>query len=113
MWCNFEPTKLYTFRYSILAPNAVPQGFVDGKEVAEKVLEALQMEENNFRIGNTKVFFRAGVLGDLEDMRDDRLSRIFCLLQAWIRGYLNRRNYKQLCDQRSVSLCRHKSSCRK
>ncbi len=94
--------QISSFRYSILAPNAVPQGFVDGKIVAEKVLDALQMDENNFRIGHTKVFFRAGVLGNLEDMRDERLSRIFCLLQAWIRGYTNRRNYKQLCDQRQV-----------
>ncbi len=87
-----------------MAPNAIPQtSFVDGKVVAEKVLAALQMDEDNYRIGNTKAFFRAGVVGDLEDMRDDRLTKIFCLLQAWIRGYLNRNNYKNLCSQRLVA----------
>ncbi len=94
---------MITFRYSILAPNAVPQGFVDGKVVTEKVLAALQLDDNEFRIGHTKVFFRAGVLGNLEDMRDERLSKIICLMQAWIRGYFIRRNYKQLEEQRSVA----------
>ena len=88
-------------RYSILAPNAIPQGtFVDGKVVTEKILEALSMEENSFRLGHTKVFFRAGVLGSLEDMRDSRLTKIMANYQAHIRGYLMRRNYGKLQDQR-------------
>ena len=90
----------YINRYSILAPNAIPQGFVDGKIVTEKVLGALQLDQNDYRIGHTKVFFRAGVLGQLEDMRDERLSKIIALLQAWIRGYIMRKNYKKLQDQR-------------
>jgi myosin heavy subunit len=89
-------------RYSILAPNAVPQGFVEGKLVTEKILEALQMDVNEYKIGNTKVFFKAGVLGMLEDMRDERLSKIVSLFQAWIRGYLMRKQYKKLQDQRWV-----------
>jgi myosin heavy subunit len=87
-------------RYSILAPNAIPQGFVDGKVVSEKVLDALQLDQNDYRLGHTKVFFRAGVLGMLEDMRDERLSKIISNFQAFIRGYLIRRNYKTLQDQR-------------
>ncbi|KAL4239976.1 hypothetical protein ACF0H5_000772 [Mactra antiquata] len=88
-------------RYSILAPNAIPQGFVDGKQVTEKILDALQMDPNEYKIGNTKVFFKAGVLGMLEDMRDERLSKIVSLFQAWIRGYLMRKQYKKLQDQRT------------
>ncbi len=91
---------MFSSRYSILAPNAVPQGFVDGKVATEKVLAALQLDQNDYRIGHTKVFFRAGVLGHLEDMRDERLSKIIALLQAWIRGYLMRNNYKKLQNQR-------------
>ncbi len=88
-------------RYSILAPNAIPQGsFVDGKIVTEKVLAALQLDANDYRLGHTKVFFRAGVLGMLEDMRDERLSKIMSNFQAHIRGYLMRRNYEKLQNQR-------------
>merc|ERR1711972_1245565 len=38
-----------------------------------------------FRFGHTKVFFKAGFLGTLEEMRDDRLSAIFVGIQAAIR----------------------------
>ena len=85
--------------YSILAPNAVPTGFVDGKVASEKVLAALNIGDN-YRIGHTKVFFKAGVLGMLEEMREEKLSSIFGNFQARIRGYLIRKNYTKLCDQR-------------
>ena len=85
-----------------MAPNAIPQGFVEGKQVTDKILTALQMDPNEYRLGTTKVFFKAGVLGMLEDMRDERLSKIISLFQAHIRGYLMRRQYKKLQDQRWV-----------
>jgi len=94
---------IHVGRYSILAPNVIPAGFVDGKVVTEKVLNALQMDQNDYRLGHTKVFFKAGVLGALEDMRDERLGKIISNFQARIRGYLIRKNYKKLQDQR---LCR-------
>jgi myosin heavy subunit len=56
--------------------SAIPQGFVDGKVVSEKVLLALQLDPAEYRLGNTKVFFKAGVVGNLENMRDERLSTI-------------------------------------
>ena len=87
-------------RYSILAPNAIPQGFVEAKKATECVLSSLQLEANDYRCGITKVFFRAGVLGQLEEMRDERLSKIISMYQAWIRGYLMRKQYKLLQDQR-------------
>jgi len=87
-------------RYSILAPNAIPDGFVDGKKVTENILLALQLDPAEYRLGTTKVFFKAGVLGTLEDMRDERLSKIISMFQAQIRGYLMRKSYKKLQDQR-------------
>ena len=86
-------------RYSILAPNVIPPGFCDGKVASEKVLAALNLGDN-YRLGHTKVFFKAGILGQLEEMRDERLSSIMSNFQARIRGYLIRKNYKQLQEQR-------------
>lgn len=43
-----------------MAPTAVPKGFVDAKQVADKVTAAIQLEPENFRLGHTKariVFF--------------------------------------------------------
>lgn len=89
--------------YAILAPNCVPSGFADGKIITGKILEALQLDEKDYRLGSTKVFFKAGVLGSLEDMRDERLSMIIAMFQAQIRGYQMRKAYKKLQDQRQVT----------
>jgi len=52
-----------------------------------------------------QVFFRAGVLGQLEELRDERLAKIITWLQAWIRAYISRKEYKKLQDQRRVHQC--------
>merc|ERR1712002_327813 len=87
-------------RYTILAPNVVPPGFPDGKDVSGKVLAEIKMDSNDYKLGNTKVFFRAGILGWLEDLRDDKLSSIISLFQSHIRGFMMRRGYQKLKDQR-------------
>ncbi|XP_076373054.1 myosin heavy chain, muscle-like isoform X2 [Tachypleus tridentatus] len=95
----------FKHRYTILAPNAVPKGsFVDAKNATEKILEAIQLEANDFRSGHTKVFFRAGVLGRLEEMRDERLSKIISWLQSWIRWYQCKKEFKKLKEQRIALL---------
>merc|ERR1712002_93408 len=87
-------------RYQILAASAIPAGFIDGKVASEKLIEALQLDENEFRIGLTKVFFRSGIVGELEEMRDERLSKIIAQFQAYCKGHLMRIEYKKMCDQR-------------
>ena len=86
-------------RYTILAPNAVPAGFVDGKVATDKVLAALNLGDA-YRIGHTKVFFKAGILGQLEELREDKLTAIVSNLQARIRGFVMRKSYQKLQDQR-------------
>ena len=87
-------------RYKILAPNAIPTGFIDGKVAADKLIESLQLEQSEYRVGATKVFFKAGIVGELEDMRDERLSKIIAQFQAYCKGFLMRKEYKKMCDQR-------------
>ena len=48
----------------------------------------------------SQVFFRAGVLGELEDIRDERLNKILAWLQSWIRGGLSRKQFEKLKEQR-------------
>merc|ERR1739838_991813 len=86
-------------RYQILAASAIPPGFIDGKLACEKLIDALQLDENEFRIGLTKVFFRAGIVGELEEMRDERLSKIIAQFQAYCKGHLMRIEYKRMKDQ--------------
>ncbi|KAL7669321.1 hypothetical protein ACOME3_009983 [Neoechinorhynchus agilis] len=87
-------------RYSILAPNAVPKGFVDAKKATVNVLKDVQLSEELYRVGNTKIFFKAGVLGQLEDMRDVALSKILTKLQARIKRYVIGLQYKRMLEQK-------------
>ncbi|XP_022837915.1 myosin heavy chain, muscle isoform X14 [Spodoptera litura] len=89
----------FKLRYMILAP-VVMTAEKDPKEAARKCLEEVGLDPESYRIGHTKVFFRAGVLGQMEELRDDRLSKIVSWLQAYIRGYLSRKEYKKLQEQR-------------
>ena len=50
--------------------------------------------------GHTKVFFKAGVLGNFEQLRDEKLSNIVTSFQARCRGLLMRKNYQRLVEQR-------------
>jgi len=91
-------------RYAILAPTAIPKGFVDAKQATEKVMAEIDLGEENYRIGATKIFFRAGQLGRLEEMREDRLSKIITWLQSWIRWYFVKKDFKKLQEQRVALL---------
>jgi hypothetical protein len=37
-----------------LAPTAVPKGFVDARQVTEKIIGSITIEEGDYRFGNTK-----------------------------------------------------------
>uniref|UniRef100_A0A672ZI80 Myosin, heavy chain 7B, cardiac muscle, beta a n=1 Tax=Sphaeramia orbicularis TaxID=375764 RepID=A0A672ZI80_9TELE len=78
-------------RYRILNPHAIPDDkFVDSRKAAEKLLASLDIDHNQYRFGHTKVFFKAGLLGHLEELRDERLAKVLTLLQAAARGKIMR-----------------------
>ncbi|CAF1976902.1 unnamed protein product, partial [Rotaria magnacalcarata] len=89
-------------RYSILAPNAIPKGFVDAKKATENILKDkdVMLAEDLYRCGVTKVFFRAGTLGLLEDLRDQALSKIIAALQGQVRGFIMKKQFKHMLEQR-------------
>ena len=91
---------LFLFRYQILSELTIPSGFINGKEASTKLAEALQLDQSEYRVGLTKIFFRAGVVGELNDMRDERLSKIISQFQAYCKGHLMCVEYKKMCDQR-------------
>lgn len=51
-----------------------------------------------------QVFFKAGLLGQLEDMRDARLSQILTVVQAMSRGKLMRMERDKMMLQRWACL---------
>ncbi|XP_031778796.1 myosin heavy chain, muscle isoform X3 [Nasonia vitripennis] len=90
----------FKLRYKIIAPAACDKVGGDPKKCAEAILENSGLDPEQYRLGHTKVFFRAGVLGQMEEFRDERLSKIVSWMQAFIRGYLARKDFKALQEQR-------------
>uniref|UniRef100_A0A8C9VP84 Myosin heavy chain 10 n=1 Tax=Scleropages formosus TaxID=113540 RepID=A0A8C9VP84_SCLFO len=89
-------------RYEILTPNAIPKGFMDGKQACERMIRALELDPNLFRIGQSKIFFRAGVLAHLEEERDLKITDIIIYFQSVCRGYLARKSFAKKQQQLSA-----------
>merc|ERR1719328_435144 len=86
-------------RYNILAASAVAKAKND-KAAAGVVMDLVKMDKEKFRLGHTKVFFRAGILGKMEEIREDRIGSVLAWLQSGARGKASRMAFKKLQDQK-------------
>merc|ERR1712228_1165039 len=91
-------------RYNILAAASVAKAKKD-KDAAKAVFKAIKLEDEKFRLGHTKVFFRAGILGYMEEVREDRIGMVLSWLQAQARGKSSRLLFKKLQDQKLALYC--------
>merc|ERR1712072_94285 len=102
------PNKLmypdFKSRYNILAAGAVAKAKND-KSAAGAVFDAIKMDKEKFRLGHTKVFFRAGQLGTMEEVREDKIGSVLSLLQAQARGKSSRLVFKKMQDQKLALYC--------
>jgi myosin heavy subunit len=90
-------------RYRILNPAMLPEGqFMDNKKACEKLMNSLPVDHDKYRFGHTMIFFRAGFLGVMEDLRDNRLSAILSGLQARGKGRLMRVEFNKLVERREA-----------
>merc|ERR1712079_80567 len=105
----------FRLRYRILAPKEaykamklVKRPVTDEKKniaAAHAVMDKVNLIGDKFQYGHTKIFFRAGVLGHMEELRDDRINLLVAMMQSWIRGYFARKVYKKLWDHKRGLLC--------
>merc|ERR1711892_1258560 len=91
-------------RYNILAAQVVAKAKND-KAAANGLLEVIKLDKEEYRCGHTKVFLRAGVLGILEEVREDRIGSVLAWLQAGARGKSSRMAFKKLQDQKLALYC--------
>ncbi|XP_077332787.1 myosin heavy chain, skeletal muscle, adult-like [Lithobates pipiens] len=90
-------------RYKILNASAIPEGqFIDSKKASEKLLGSIDVDHTQYKFGHTKVFFKAGLLGTLEEMRDDKLAQLITRTQARCRGFLMRVEFKKMIERRDA-----------
>uniref|UniRef100_A0A803Y7H2 Myosin motor domain-containing protein n=1 Tax=Meleagris gallopavo TaxID=9103 RepID=A0A803Y7H2_MELGA len=84
-------------RYKVLNASAIPEGqFIDSKKASEKLLSSIDVDHTQYKFGHTKVFFKAGLLGLLEEMRDEKLAQLITRTQARCRGFLMRVEYQRM-----------------
>merc|ERR1739848_646159 len=90
-------------RYNILAAKLVAK---NDKASASAVLDvAIKLDKEKFRLGHTKVFFRAGILGYMEEVKEDKIGEVLSWLQAGARGKSSRMQFKKLQDQKLALYC--------
>ncbi|KRZ97189.1 Myosin-3 [Trichinella sp. T8] len=78
-------------RYAIFAADEAKK-YDDPKKSSEAILNTLKQKDvlkaEEFQVGATKVFFKAGILARLEELHDEELSKIMVGVQATARSYL-------------------------
>jgi myosin protein heavy chain len=87
---NRLPFVEFRQRYEVLC-REMPKGYIEGQEAAKMILEKLNLDTALYRVGLTKVFFRAGVLAELEEQRDSLIRDIISRFQSAARGFIQRR----------------------
>merc|ERR1719400_1916321 len=101
---NKVPYPEFKARYNILAAKAIAKAKKD-KDMAKAVFIAIKLEDEKYRLGHTKVFFRAGILGHMEEVREDKIADVLSWLQAQARGKASRTVYKKMKEHRLAMYC--------
>ncbi|KAK0749274.1 P-loop containing nucleoside triphosphate hydrolase protein [Schizothecium vesticola] len=87
---NRLPFAEFRQRYEVLCRD-MPKGYLEGQAAARLMLDKFGLDRTLYRVGLTKVFFRAGVLAELEEQRDALITEIMSRFQSMARGYVQRR----------------------
>merc|ERR1711937_713564 len=75
------------------------------KAAAGAVMDVIKLDKEKFRLGHTKIFFRAGILGYMEEVREDKIGSVLSWLQSGARGKASRMKFKKLQDQKLALYC--------
>merc|ERR1712029_805893 len=91
----------YKSRYQILGASEIATAGSD-KEGVYALMDKIEFPRDRYRLGHTKVFFRAGALAALEEARDGIVLKLVRWMQAECYGVLMRKVYQKKHDQREL-----------
>ena len=91
---NRLPFSEFQQRYEVLCHD-MPKGLTELPKVIFIMLEKLGLDRTCYRVGRTKMFFRAGVLAELEDNRDQLIRDLMTGFQSISRGFVQRRSARK------------------
>ena len=75
---------LFKARYNIIGAAAVAKAKND-KAAGQAVMDIVKLDKDKYRLGHTKVFFRAGIGGWMEEQRENKIGSVLAWLQAGAR----------------------------
>jgi len=88
-------------RYQILGAQEIASS-KDNKTGVYALMDKIEFSREKYRLGHTKVFFRAGALAALEEARDNIVLKLVRWMQGTIYGIFRRRVYQKKADQREL-----------
>merc|ERR1711971_424098 len=91
----------YKSRYAILGAAEIA-GSSDNKVAVRALMEKIAFPAEKYQLGHTKVFFRAGALAYLEELRDGIVLKLVRWIQGQCYGVIKRKVYNIKNDQREL-----------
>merc|ERR1711990_1060836 len=88
-------------RYAILGAAEIASSS-DNKVAVRALMDKIAFPVEKYQLGHTKVFFRAGALAGLEEVRDTIVLKLVRYLQGQCYGYIRRKVYAVKFDQREL-----------
>merc|ERR1719278_856987 len=91
----------YKARYAILGAKEIASSS-DNKVSVRALMEKIAFPAEKYQLGHTKVFFRAGALAYLEELRDGIVLKLVRWMQGQCYGVIRRKVYNTKNDQREL-----------
>merc|ERR1712168_619160 len=91
----------YKARYQILGAAEIASSS-DNKTGVYALMDKIEFSREKYRLGHTKVFFRAGALAALEEARDNIVLKLVRWLQGQCYGHFKRKDFAKRRDQREL-----------
>ncbi len=88
-------------RYQILGAAEIASSD-DNKTGVYALMDKIEFSRDRYRLGHTKVFFRAGALAALEEARDEIVLKLVRWLQGQCYGHIRRKVFQKKEDQREL-----------
>merc|ERR1712223_1166622 len=88
-------------RYAILGAAEIASSS-DNKTAVYALLDKIEFSRDRYRLGHTKVFFRAGALAGLEEARDNIVLKLVRFLQGQCYKHIKGKIFSKKFDQREL-----------
>lgn len=106
---DFMQFTEFKHRFDVLAPPGPKSDSMDERQAIKQLIDHMDIDKLNYRIGLSQVFFRAGALTGLEVTRDEKITGTMIKFQAFCRGYLGRKKLEKLRLQHTAISCIQKN----